>query len=88
MESDFRSRILFCRTIYPKTGSHFSDCALTAGAINALGLALIISGMVFPVVRAGAPEALARPFTWIWVLAGMTLHVIAHVVLGLLKNEG
>ena len=61
---------------------------LTAGAINALGLALIISGMVFPVVRAGAPEALARPFTWIWVLAGMTLHVIAHVVLGLLKNEG
>ena len=60
---------------------------LTAGAVNALGLALIISGMVFPVVRAGAPEVLGSLFTWIWVFGGIALHLIAHAVLGLLKSE-
>ncbi len=39
IESDFRSSLLFYRTIYPKTGSHFSDCAL-ADSLGAMRFAL------------------------------------------------
>jgi len=60
---------------------------LAAGAFNTFSLAIMISAIVYPLVRSGDAAALFTKFTWIWFSSGVALHLIAHWILGLLKSE-
>lgn len=62
---------------------------LLATALNNLGVATIITGVVAPV--ATALYGTAHPAYWwftiavVWIIVGLALHVLAQMVLGKLK---
>lgn len=60
---------------------------LVTNSVNTLALAFVISGAVFPIVRAGQTAAIGAKFTWVWIISGLILHLMGHLLLGLLKSE-
>ena len=60
---------------------------MRAGSLNTLGIALVASAFVFPVIRDNNLGALLEARTWIWIFAGGGLHIWAGATLGSLKAE-
>lgn len=60
---------------------------LRAGALNALGIALVGSAFVFPVIRDQNPGALLEASTWVWIIVGIGLHLAAVATLSALRRE-
>ena len=55
-----------------------------ASAINTLSVGMIAGSVIIPLING---QALDVAWSGIWVFAGITLHVMGHLVLGLLKKE-
>ena len=52
-----------------------------AGAANAIAVALVGAAFVFPVIRDQNPSALLEFGTWVWIAAGLGLHLLVLVLL-------
>ena len=66
---------------------HNEKVKLQASAINALGIALVGSAFVFPVIRDQNPAALLSLETWVWIIVGIGLHLAARATLNGLRRE-
>lgn len=60
---------------------------LFVSGIHTVGIACIISALVIPVIREGETDVFASSLTWYWIVTGSGLHLVALVLLGLLKPE-
>ena len=62
---------------------------LAAGALNTLGVAIIVSAIVVPLIGSsyGTMKVLGLWYVWggAWLLAGLTLHGFAQAILGRLR---
>ena len=66
---------------------HNERVKMQAGAANALGIALVGSAFVFPVIRDENPAALLELRTWVWISAGIGPHLPGVRSLQRLKRE-
>ena len=60
---------------------------LLASLFNTLGIALIVSAFIIPVVREGDISVLGVFGDWVWLVLGGGLHLWAQIVLGMLRKE-
>ena len=67
--------------------THNERMKMKSGAANALGIALVGSAFVFPVIRDENPAALLELRTWVWISAGTELHLPGVRSLQRLKRE-
>ncbi|MEM8837887.1 MAG: hypothetical protein AAGE89_07320 [Pseudomonadota bacterium] len=67
---------------------HNEKTKLLSTSLNAVGIALFLSGAIFPIVRDHDTTGLLDFLTWIWILTGIALHIVARVNLNRLKDEG
>ena len=73
------------------TTIHNERTKLTAGALNTLAVATVVTGIVVPTVKfvyepGGAPQGSLLVFiSFIWLGAGGGIHLIARAVLGRLR---
>lgn len=66
---------------------HNERVKMQAGALNALGVALVGAAFVFPVIRDDNPAALLEWRTWVWIVLGAGLHRLGVAYLGTMKPE-
>lgn len=66
---------------------HNERVKMRANALNALGIALVGSAFVFPVIRDDNPGALLELSAWVWILMGFALHQAGMYALGSMKAQ-
>lgn len=60
---------------------------MRASALNTLGIALVGSAFVLPVIRDDNLGALLELKTWVWIVTGFGLHWLGTLVLGAMRRE-
>ena len=60
---------------------------LGAAALNTIGVACVVSALIFPAVREGNEGVWSSPQTYIWILIGLAVHFCGHAALGFLRSE-
>ena len=70
-----------------KAKVHNERVKMRAGAMNAIGVALVAAAFVFPVIRDDDPSALLEWRTWIWIVLGFVAHQAGATYLGRMKRE-
>ena len=73
------------RLIRDPLGIRNERLKLFAGFFNAVGLGLIGFALLRPLTEAGA---VAGRLPYLWTLAGLACHGVAHYVLGWIMKEG
>ena len=63
---------------------HNERLKLFAGFLNALGLGLIGFAILRPATEA---ITLVGPSAWLWSVAGLAFHALAHYLLGYLRED-
>ena len=66
---------------------HNERVKMRAGAANAVGVAIVASAFIFPVIRDNDPGALLTVRTWVWIAVGGLLHWVATRYLDALRSE-
>ena len=60
---------------------------MRAGAFNTLGIALLGSAFILPVIRDSNLSALLEVRTWVWIFVGAGLPMAGVKALGRIKPE-